>query len=205
MALETLAQVLGVDCCWIQTISDRKHKKLNLAAERGFNPVMRQEIDDMDLGHSFSEQIIGMGHKIVIPDLSNDGLYGIPSFSKAGYRWLVAVPLMTYRVHGILGTASRNRKLLKKDTPDLIMVIAGLIDTALTKAYLPHRPSGPEKPADKPEPEGKEDTIAPGKKPEAPVNTRKANSPSPHKPAKRVDGAFPGHVRKMEIFRKSHH
>jgi hypothetical protein len=147
MALDTVAQVLGVDCCWIQTISDRKHKKLNLAAERGFSPEMRQEIGTMDLSHSFSEQIIGLGHKIIIPDLNNDGLYGIPSFKNTGYRWLVAVPLMTYRAHGILGTASRNRKLLKKETAELIMTIAGMIATSLSKASAFHRPPAPEKPA----------------------------------------------------------
>jgi signal transduction protein with GAF and PtsI domain len=151
MALDTLSQVLKVDCCWIQTISDRKYKKLNLAAERGFSPEIRQEIGTMELGHSFSEQIIGMGHKIVIPDLSNDGLYGIPSFKNNGYKWLVAVPLMTYRVHGILGIASRNRRLLKKETADLIMTIAGLIATSLSKAHVFHQPPAPDKPtAEKP-------------------------------------------------------
>jgi hypothetical protein len=150
MALDTVAQVLGVDCCWIQTISDRKHKKLNLAAERGFSPEMRQEIGTMDLSHSFSEQIIGLGHKIIIPDLSNDGLYGIPSFKNTGYKWLVAVPLMTYRAHGILGTASRNRKLLKKETADLIMTIAGIIATSLSKAHFSRLTTAPEKPASEP-------------------------------------------------------
>jgi outer membrane biosynthesis protein TonB len=107
---------------------------------------MRQEIGTMDLNHDFSEQVIGMGHKIIIPDLSNDGLYGIPSFRKAGYKWLIAVPLMTYRAHGILGTASRNRKLLKKDTADLIMTIAGLIAAALSKSHLAHGMSLQERP-----------------------------------------------------------
>lgn len=92
----------------------------------------------MDLDHDFSEQIIGLGHKVVIPDLNNDGLYGLSSFRNAGFRWLVAVPLMTYRVHGILGIASRNRKTFQKETAELIMVIAGLIGNALSKANLEH-------------------------------------------------------------------
>jgi len=146
MALDTLSQVLEVECCWLQTISDRRHKKLNLVAERGFSPEMRQEIGTMDLSHAFSEQIIGMGHKIVIPDLSNDGVYGLPSFKKNGYKWMVAVPLMTYRAHGILGTASRNRKLLKKDTADLIMTIAGMIAASLSKANLSRSTLSVEKP-----------------------------------------------------------
>jgi hypothetical protein len=139
-----------VECCWIQTISDRKYQKLKLAAERGFSPEIRQEIGTMDMSHSFSEQIIGRGQKIVIPDLSNDGLYGLPSFRATGFRWLVAVPLMTYRVHGILGIASRNRKLLQKHTAELTMVIAGMIAASLSKAQLSHQLPEVEKPAGQP-------------------------------------------------------
>jgi hypothetical protein len=279
MALDTLTQVLGVDCCWIQTISDRKHKKLHLEAERGFSPEIEQEISTMDLSHKFSEQIIGLGHQVILPDLSHDGLYGIPSFRNTGYRWLVAVPLMTYRVHGILGTASRNRKLFKKETAELIMTIAGIIAASLSKANLARHapvekpsvapppefkpelktpekkaiiepapeiikepntvdikpatepaleikenPKAPDKkavikpapefikelrnvdikPATEPASEIKEKLKTPEKKPEAPINTKPAAIPPPAKPARRPDGAFHSHARKMESFRKSH-
>ena len=135
-ALDTLAQILAIECCWIQTIGDRKKQKLTLAAERGFTEAMKAEITAMDLTHEFTGQIIGMGHKITIPDLSNDGRYGLESFGKAGYKWAAAVPLMTYRCWGLLGTASKSRKLLKKDTPELIMVIGGLIAHAWSKSQM---------------------------------------------------------------------
>jgi signal transduction protein with GAF and PtsI domain len=198
MALDTLARVMAIDCCWIQTINDRRQKKLRLAAERGFSPEIQQEVTVMDMNHSFSQQIIGMGHKIVIPDLANDGLYGLPSFRKTGFKWLVAVPLMTYRVHGILGTASRNRKLLKKDTADLIMTIAGLIAASLSKANFINHPPVPERPATAPTAITREEPGAAMKKPAAPAGF------PPVEPAKRPDGAFPSHARKMEQFRKSH-
>ena len=204
MALDTVAQTLAVDCCWIQTITDRKYKKLLLAAERGFSPEMRQEIGTMDLSHRFSEQIIGLGHKIIIPDLANDGRYGLPSFRKKGYKWLVAVPLMTYRAHGILGIASLNRKLLKKDTPDLIMTIAGLIATALSKSQLAHHTPAQEKPPAEPARVAKEELKTTEKKPDTPLKPKAADNPAQNKPAKRPDGAFPSHARKMEQFRKSH-
>jgi signal transduction protein with GAF and PtsI domain len=216
MALDTLLQVLSVDCCWIQTITDRKHKKLNLAAERGFNAEIRQEIGTMDMGHSFSEQIIGLGHKIIIPDLSNDGLYGMPSFKNTGYKWLVAVPLMTYRVYGILGTASRNRKLLKKDTSELIMVIAGLIATSISKAHLSRLITAPEKPIAvhsltiHEEPEAKpikniKDALQTKEAPQtAEQMPETPQNPPLIIPAKRPDSAFHSHARKMEQFRKAH-
>jgi signal transduction protein with GAF and PtsI domain len=222
MALDTLAQALDIECCWIQTISDRKHKELRLAAERGFNPEMRREIAAMDTGHRFSQQIIGLGHKIIIPDLSNDGLYGLPSFRKTGYKWLVAVPLMTYRAYGILGAASRNRKRLQKDTADLIMTIAGMIATALIKTDLAGAPRGPQKavsnaaaevkeepkPAEKKpaaniSPKAKAEPKAGEPKPGTPVNTRPENSPPPAAPPRR-ESAFHSHARRMESFRRSH-
>jgi transcriptional regulator with GAF, ATPase, and Fis domain len=229
MALDTLSQVLSVDCCWIQTIDDRKHKKLLLAAERGFSPEIRQEVAAMDMSHSFSEQILGLGHKIIIPDLSNDGLYGLPSFRKTGYKWLVAVPLMTYRAHGILGIASRNRKLLKKDTADLVMVIAGLIATSLSKSHLSRQLPALEKPANaaitktgeelktteakqlpisaqtiKEELKTTEKKSEAPLKTEAPIKTPPPLNPPQNKPAKRPDGPFHSHARKMEQFRKTH-
>jgi hypothetical protein len=204
MALDTLVKVLEIDCCWIQTINDRKHKKLLLAAERGFSPEMRREISAIDMGHRFSEQIIGLGHKIVIPDLSADGRYGLPSFRKTGYRWLVAVPLMTYRAHGILGAACRNRKRLKKDTADLLMVIAGLIAASLSKAYLSRPSPAVERPDKAPSRQLKETANTPEKTPESPADARPADNAPPPKPARRPDGAFHSHARKMELFRKSH-
>jgi signal transduction protein with GAF and PtsI domain len=135
-ALDTLSQVLNIECCWIQTIRDRKKQLLSLAGERGFSDKMRAEVSSMGLTHDFCGQIIGMGNKIVIPDLNNNDAYGLSSFRAAGYKWLIAVPIMTYRAWGLLGTASKNKKIYEKDTAELIMVIAGLIANAWSKAHL---------------------------------------------------------------------
>jgi hypothetical protein len=204
MALDTLGRVLKIDCCWIQTISDQQRKKLLLAAERGFSPGMCQEIGAMDLGHRFSQQIIGLGHKIIIPDLSNDGIFGLDSFRKKGYKWLVAVPLMTYRVHGILGTASRNRKLLRKDTPDLIMVAGGLIAASLNKALLSRQSSLMKRQYPIPPPETDVAPDKPEKKPEVQIKRGAPENTSLHGKTRRPDGAFSAHARRMEIFRRSH-
>ena len=218
-ALDTLTQVLKVDCCWIQTISDRKNKELRLAAARGFTDEIRREINSMDLNHDFSEQIIGLGHKVVIPDLHNDGLYGLASFGNAGYRWLVAVPIMTYRVHGILGMASHNKKTLQKDTADLIMVIAGLIGNALSKAYLERTfpaAKNTEPPAAKPEkkepltevktPENKvsEDVKKTAVKPEAAASALPPTAPQEKSPPKKPESALPEQPRKRKTYRELH-
>ncbi len=205
MVLDTLSQVLKIECCWIQTINEKRHQQLLLAAERGFSDKMRREISSMDTTHGFSEQIIGRGHNVVIPDLYNDGVYGLSSFRTAGYRWLVAAPLMTYRVHGLLGIASRDKKLFHKETADLLRVIASLIGTALNKTYLFQKSVTLEKPVDSMEKEIKQDPAKPD--PELNVTTDISTSPIPasdKKPAMPVEGTFKSHTRKMDKFRESH-
>jgi transcriptional regulator with GAF, ATPase, and Fis domain len=205
MTLDTLGQVLDIECCWVQTINARK-RSLHLAAERGFSSEMRREISAVDMGHNFSKQVVGTGNGIVIPDLSRDGRYGLSSFRAAGYRWLVAVPLMTYRVHGVLGIASRHKKRLHKETADLVMVIAGLIGTALNKASLSQEFPVPEKPEPSPGKESRPDPITP--RAEIPSSTVKLTDPrdlTEENVAKPAEGAFHKHAHKMNAFRRLHH
>jgi transcriptional regulator with GAF, ATPase, and Fis domain len=205
MTLDTLAQVLEIECCWVQTINAKK-RSLHLAAERGFDSEMQREMSTMDMSHHLSEQVVGLGNEIVIPDLSNNGQYGLSSFQAAGYKWLVAVPLMTYRVHGVLGIASRNKKRLRKETADLVMVIAGLIGTALNKAGLSRELPAPEK-AEKPAiEESHKEPVTPRKEP--PILTHKTSAPHvpPEKHAlKPADSTFNKHAYKMKSFRRLHH
>jgi signal transduction protein with GAF and PtsI domain len=205
MTLDTLSQVLKTECCWVQTINARK-RSLHLAANRGFSSEMQLEMSAMDMNHRFSEQIVGLGNGIVIPDLSNDGRYGLSSFQAAGYKWLVAVPLMTYRVHGVLGIASRNKKRLRKETADLVMVIAGLIGTALNKAGLSQKPLPPEKMEQASDKESRKDTVTPHE--EIPTLTNKSTAPhavTDKNAVKPPDGTFHKHAHKMKSFRSLHH
>jgi signal transduction protein with GAF and PtsI domain len=204
MTLDTLCQVLKTECCWIQTV-DTRQRVLSLAAYRGFSPEMKHEITRMDTDHRFSQQIIGLGNEVVIPDLANDGLYGLSSFREAGFKWLVAAPLMTYRVHGILGIASRKKKRFYKQTSELTKVIAGLIGTALNKAWLAQKPAVREKPAPAKVEKTPENEAVPQ---EEKLNTNEqpdSPAPAPDKPStKTTEGTFHKHARKMKSFRSSH-
>jgi signal transduction protein with GAF and PtsI domain len=203
MALDTLTQVLKTECCWVQTINTRK-RTLALVAQRGFNQEMKNEMTSLDISHRFSEQIVGLGNEIVIPDLANDGLYGLSSFRKAGFKWLVAAPLMTYRVHGVLGIASRNKKRLYKETGDLTKVIAGLIGTALNKAWLSQKPSGPEKVPPAPEKKPASPLPSQEKTPPPAEQTTPPQSTSEKETTPPQEGAFRKHASKMKSFRSSH-
>jgi len=195
MTLDTLTQVLEIECCWVQTINARK-KELNLSAERGFTPAMQSEMASMDMNDRFTKQVVGLGDHIVIPNLSNDGLYGLSSFRNAGYRWLVAAPLLTYRVHGVLGIASRHKKSFRKETAELVRVIGGLIGNALNKADLSrHSPASgnPEEPSSGEKPKK---TVIPLEEPHAPRAEGNAVKPG--------DAAFPKHASSMKSFRSLH-
>ncbi len=203
MSLDTLSQVLEVDCCWIQTIEGMRRARL--AAERGLTSEMQAELVSMDMAHRFNREIIGLGHHVLIPDLSTDGAYGLEPFRKAGFKWLLAVPLMTYRVHGILGIASRNKKHLKKETPELTMLVGGLIGTALNKYRLFQKSTK----AEKMKPERIEEPEKVPKASNAEPQLDKASDPVPEPqqeehPSVREEKPFDAHSRRMKRFRGFH-
>lgn len=133
MALDTLAGVLGIDCCWVQLMSPDR-QKLILAASHGFTPSIKQEMLSVSMKHSLSKEVFGLGHKVIIPDLSRDRTYGFNSFNKAGLASIVAVPIRTYRTYGIMGVASRRRKGFRKEVSELLTTIGGIIINAFSKA-----------------------------------------------------------------------
>jgi hypothetical protein len=206
MTLDALPHVLNTECCWVQTINAGRKRSLRLAAGRGFTPDMQAEMSAMDISDDFTRQIIGLGNKLVIPDLSHDGRYGLASFRSAGYKWLVAVPLMTYRVHGVLGIASRNKGRLHKETPDLVMAIAGLIGTALNIAGLSQKSHIPEKAERAPDIENRQDPATPPEESATlPDNLTAAPDVTDKKALKPGAGTFHKHLRNMKSFRSLHH
>jgi len=144
MALDTILDVLEIDCCWVQLFR-LENRSLYLAACSGFTPDMEQEIDSMEPGQSLGNNVAGLELKIIIPDLSRDKEYGLSSFSKAGLCSLVAVPLRTYRMQGVMGIASRVKNRFHTEVTELLTVIASLVGVALDKAELHQRTLAEEK------------------------------------------------------------
>jgi len=132
-ALDTLAGVLCIDCCWVQLMSPDRQKPI-LAAYRGFTSSIKQEILSISVEHSLWKEVVGLGHKVIISDLSRDGTFGFYSFIKAGWASIVAVPIRTYRTFGIMGAASRRRKGFRKEISELLTTIGGIVMVAISKA-----------------------------------------------------------------------
>lgn len=110
--------------------------RLPLIASLGFTEDMKREMNLLGRDHQFSREIVGLGRKIVIRRLNPDGKYNISIFKESGFKSLLAVPIMTYRIHGILGMAFRSRMKFNKDFTQLTDVIASLIGMSLHKSSL---------------------------------------------------------------------
>lgn len=138
--LDSLSEAFKVECCWVQRVNPTS-QKLVLASQRGFTPAMKWELNTSDAGQYFNNLVSRYGHKIVVHHLSRQNEVDLKSFRMARLRSLVAVPITTYRIGGILGMASHKKKQFGQDTAELLAVIAGMIGTALEKAELYERAS----------------------------------------------------------------
>jgi len=201
--MDTLKTVLGIECCWVQLISVGSDR-LTLAAAHGFTPDMTRQMTAMDLGHPFAKEIVSVGNRISIPDLNRADNYDMSTFTRAGYRSLMAVPIMTYKVHGIMGTAFRSRKRFDRDYAEMLTVIANLIGMALNKSRLSRQDRNRQEPtgAGNPlPPESNPESTEPASRPVAegePVsNNRRLHQNETGKP-------FREHARQMKVFRKNH-
>jgi len=133
--MDQLLELLGIDCCWMQLLNPNS-RKLELVSSRGFTSDIKREMAILDMEHGLYQQILGLGNKVVISNIHRDGAYGLSSFGKNGFYSLVAVPVRTHRVHGIMGIASRNKMRLPNELPELLIVIASMVIIALLRANL---------------------------------------------------------------------
>lgn len=206
MALDAMSRKLDMDCCWVQMLTSNDHE-LSLSAYCGFTPYMRDKMARVNLNHPLGQEVVGLGNSIIIPDLSRDGHFDISLFEEAGFSSLMAVPIMTYRVQGIMGVGYRTKKQFTRDDSNFLTIIAGVIGMAVNKCILLEQANRLEKsqvsdsvphslsPADKSqvqEPELLEyGDITSGEQ----LGKR---------PVCESSEAYKGHLQKMTIFRNSH-
>ena len=131
-ALDTLSRALGTNCGWVQVITPGSDK-LVLSAHQGFTPHIQDKMAAMNLDHPFAKEVIGIGTSVTIPDLSQNGNIDMSMFIEAGFVALIAVPIITYRIQGIMGVVYRTRKRFTKDDTDLVTAVASIMGLALNK------------------------------------------------------------------------
>ena len=134
MVLDKLLHLLEVDYGWVQLIGSAD-RNLRLVASRSSTPEMTGMAGLTDSQRILGERVV-VGLKVVIPDLSRDGMDGLSSFGMAGLRSLAAVPIRTYHTHGVIGVASRTKKHLDNEVAELLVTVAGLVGATLNVADL---------------------------------------------------------------------
>ncbi|MFH1651504.1 MAG: GAF domain-containing protein [Chloroflexota bacterium] len=184
--MDAISENLEAECGWVQL---ERGGKLHLVSSRNFTREMRREITRTDMARHTEQEVLGLGKQIIVPDLSRNGHHGLSAFSAAGFRSLIAVPIMTYRVLGVLGAGFRSKKDFRGDLPPLFTTIAGMVGMALKRSDY-SVPEGPVPPGD--------DT--PQKDGERPDRENSA----PADDTEHFPGAFREHVHRMATFRKAH-
>jgi transcriptional regulator with GAF, ATPase, and Fis domain len=199
-ALDTLSRALGTNCGWVQVITPGSNK-LVLSAHQGFTPHIQDKMAAMDMNHPLVKDVIGIGTSVTIPDLNQDGNLGMSMFAEAGFITLIAVPIITYRVQGIMGVVYRTRKNFTKDDTDLVTAVASIMGLALNKStslkQIDTSRRGAKEAQSKPTPAGKQETKQPVL-PESEITTDKEQPQTDY-----ID-VYKKHQLKMRAFRNSH-
>ncbi|MFC1913850.1 GAF domain-containing protein [Chloroflexota bacterium] len=201
-ALDSLTQVLGTDCSWIQ-LAKPVNNELKLISSRNFTHEIHHEMSQMDINHYFVKEVVGLGNRVIIPNLSMDGSYGMAVFEKAGFYSLVAVPITTHKILGIIGAAYKSRKRFSNDFPQLLAVIANLIGMALKKNVIAENKIPPEDSL-KSSSELRMKTNSKAEDKEGSAIIEQKTGVNCIRQVEDEPEAFQEHVRIMNAFRKSH-
>jgi transcriptional regulator with GAF, ATPase, and Fis domain len=201
-ALDTLSRALGTNCCWVQVIAPGSNK-LILSAHQGFTPYIQDKMAAMDLNHPLAQEVIGIGTSVTIPDLNQSGHLGMSMFAESGFVALIAVPIITYRVNGIMGVVYRTRKRFTKDDSYLITAVASIIGLALNEFTSPKQTDDEHRTKKAPS------STIPAEKNQIkqPVSNKSENTTSKEQPQvihPKDSDAYKEHLHKMISFRDAH-
>jgi hypothetical protein len=134
LVLNVLTRVMGVDASWVH-LADTGTRQEVLTTSRGLTIAQNEALLAPAL-RSVLEDRIGTGDLMIIPDLSRDEKLSASTFVAAGFGSLVAVPLLTTRMKGILGTMWRVTKSFDADYGFLLLIIGSLVGSALERADI---------------------------------------------------------------------
>jgi hypothetical protein len=127
-------------------------------------------------------------------------------FAEAGFITLIAVPIITYRVQGIMGIVYRTRKSLTKDDTDLVTAVASIMGLALSKCTSlkqlddRQRKPGTKVVPSKPIPAGKDEM----KSPALPGSETITSKEQQQTDLTRDSEAYKKHLLRMRAFSNSH-
>jgi hypothetical protein len=140
LVLNVLSKLLDVDASWVH-LADATTREEALSASRGLTSTQNRELMAPEL-RGILEDRLGTGDLVIVPDMARDDKLKSSPFVGAGFGSLVAVPLVTDRFRGTLGTMWRVTKGFDADYGFLLLVIGNLVCSTLERAALYERMLG---------------------------------------------------------------
>ena len=137
-ALEETLGLMDVEAGGIYLL-DENLGKLNIAAQRGFDPELLAEIDGLALGEGFSGRVAQSGEPLIVRDVPTDARLTRLAMRDQRYGSLVSVPLCSKRqVLGTLFVMSGGIREFGEQDVAILVSIGHQIGMAVESARLFH-------------------------------------------------------------------
>ncbi len=135
-ALDKILQLIKIDAAGIYLL-DENSQLLNLAAQRGLNLELVNNIDHLKVGEGFSGQVIQTGKPLVVEDISTDPRLTRTQVLASGFHSIAVVPLITKgKVLGTLFVISRTPQVYGEKALSLLASIGNHLGIAVENARL---------------------------------------------------------------------
>jgi signal transduction histidine kinase/putative methionine-R-sulfoxide reductase with GAF domain len=109
VALDEIAKVNGVDCCWLQVV-DEENNRLIPGGQRGFTPEMIGQMKSLELSPGVIGEVVQSKKPVYLADIAAAPGFKLTSFVNAGLHSFLAYPVMPEQtVVAVLGVCSRRK------------------------------------------------------------------------------------------------
>ena len=109
VALDEIAKVNGVDCCWLQVV-DEENNRLIPGGQRGFTPEMIGQMKSLELSPGVIGEVVQSKKPVYLADIAAAPGFKLTSFVNAGLHSFLVYPVMPEQtVVAVLGVCSRRK------------------------------------------------------------------------------------------------
>ena len=118
VALDEIAKVSGIDCCWLGVV-DEQNNRLIPGGQRGFTPEMIRQMKSLKLSPGVIGEVFQLKKPVYFADIAADPDFTLTSFVNAGLHSFLVYPVMSEQtVVAVLGVCSRRRGEFSQELAD---------------------------------------------------------------------------------------
>jgi signal transduction histidine kinase/ligand-binding sensor domain-containing protein len=135
-ALDKTLQVTGIEAGGVYLL-DEEARVLNIAAQRGLDPELVENVDRLRVGEGFSGHVVETGQPLIVRDIATDARLTRMSAREGGFHSLAVVPLSSKgKVLGSLFAMTRGFREFSDEEVQLLTSIGNQIGVAVENARL---------------------------------------------------------------------